>query len=170
MPSIKMATWIHGNAARAEMPTVAEAHDGAGSHFLLNHQIIIPAVGNIPAQAIFQGPRQGTNWFHFALTTPVIIDDVRPTLLRCFVLFNAVSAKVMQMDLFDGSFRFAQLPNMGQVGGNALDIANAFAFTPSAPTTVNFGLGISVKVDFFFDTSTQRDCSIWFGAVGADFA
>lgn len=170
MPSIKMATWIHGNAAQAETPPVSVAHDGAGSHFLLNHQIIIPPLGGLPAQIVFQGPRQGTNFFHFAPTTPVIIDDVRPQLLRCFVLFNAVSARVTQVDLFDGSFRFAQIPNMGQQGGNVLDIANAFPFVPSAPTTINFGLGISVKVDFFFDTSTQRDCSIWFSAVGADFA
>ena len=169
MASIKMATWIHGNAARAETPPVSEAHDGAGSHFLLNHQIIIPATGVIPAQIVFQGQRQGTNWFHFAPTTPVIIDDVRPQLLRCFVLFNAVSARVTQVDLFDGTFRFAQIPNMGQQGGNALDIANAFAFAPNAPTIVNFGLGISVKVEYFFDTSTQKDCSIWFSAVGADF-
>ena len=89
MSSIRMASWIHGNAAKAEAPTVSATNDGAGAHFLLNHQTIVPGVG-----AVFQGPRQGTNWFHFTPTTPVIIDDVRPKLARCFVLFNATSARV----------------------------------------------------------------------------
>ena len=73
------------------------------------------------------------------------------------------------MDIFDGPYRVAEIPNLGQQGSNAFDLANAFPFVPTAPLTINLGLGISVKVDFYFNTSTMENCRIWFGAVGADF-
>jgi hypothetical protein len=169
MAGIKFAAWVHGNNAQAEQPTVMAGHDGAGAHFLFNQQTIVH-LPNGTTVAVFQGPRQGTNWFHFTPTTPAVIDGARPQLTRCFVLFDATSARVTQMDLFDGATRVAQIPNPGPQAGHNLDLTDdSQLFVPPQPITIRFGLGISVKVDFFFDTSTQQNCRIWFGAAGADF-
>ncbi len=79
---LKAAMWVHGNIVQAEFP---------------ERLIVIPVVGRAGFRrgwgTLFQGPRDPrpetlTNWFHFPMPTPVILDDVRPQLVKVFVFYK----------------------------------------------------------------------------------
>jgi len=77
---LKAAMWVHRTSVQVEFP---------------ERLIAIPEVGQAGFQrgwrTLFQGPQDPnnqTNWFHFALTTPVILDDIRPQLVKVFVFLR----------------------------------------------------------------------------------
>src|SRR5262245_22758583 len=86
--ALKAAHWIHGTIVEVEDPTTTAqiVRMGDGAH-------------------IFGQPATG-GWFHFPITTPVILDDVRPPLVKVFVFFRADdSVTITNVHVFDGPTR-----------------------------------------------------------------
>jgi Family of unknown function (DUF6623) len=143
---IRSAVWIHGTSVQAEYPVPSIARKGWGTQVIGNPSIFVsqPAIGDF-----WSGPASVRNWFHFALTTPVILDDVRPRLARCFVLFFAQQAWVRAVHLWDANQKVAEFDTSGfNFTGDWMQIAPENTFSPPQPLTIAFGLGISVGVDF----------------------
>jgi hypothetical protein len=139
--STKMATWLPGNAVQPEFQPLSQ-RKMAGS-------------------AVFGGADITNNWFHFPMTTPVIIDDRRPLLDRVFVLYKMTFCAVMKVHLWSGStrigaFNVVQEPGdvrrMSPVTRNNFEARKTqFSFTEDAfidRQPVLQGLSISVNVAF----------------------
>jgi hypothetical protein len=140
--AIKMATWLHGNGAVAEFPPMAKR--------------------NMAGSAIFQGADLSTNFFHFPITTPVIIDGVRPKVVRVFVLHTLRFSEVREVELRSGLFRAARFTPASEPLAvrqrpevNRSDFVlnkSMFEFAPlDTPKQIDQGLGITLKV--FFDST-----------------
>jgi len=172
--SIKMATWLHGNGAQPEnYPYSQRRMAGSG---------------------LFGGADLTTNWFHFPISTPVIIDDQRPLLTRVFVLYRMKFCAVQAVQLWSGRERitvFSVTQEPGAIKQHADVDRSEFvegktmfsmAATYQEPKEIRQGLSISVKVKFdsteviesplvsnnFIDTFRQLG-TIEFYSAGADF-
>jgi len=140
---LKAAMWVHGNIVRAENPPDFETRRGWGIQF---------------------GGRAKINWFHIPLTTPVILDSVRPKLAKIFVFYKTNGATIKSIHVFDGPTKVKAFDGLNLSGDHSksLDASNTLAITPSL--TISSGLGLSVGVEF---GATPGD--ILFTAAGADF-
>lgn len=137
--SIKMATWIHGNAAMNEFPPRSQRRMAGSS--------------------LFGGVDLSFNWFHFPITTPVIIDDRRPLLTQVVVLYRMQFCAVEKIQIWSGSQRMAVF-NVTQESGrirNNADVLRSqfeegktlFSMARDFPNLeIRQGLSISVKVNF----------------------
>ena len=86
--SIKMAMWLHGNGAQYEnYPYSQRRMAGSG---------------------LFGGADRTKNWFHFPITTPVIVDDKRLKLTKVFVHYRLKFSIIKKVHLFDGRTRIAE--------------------------------------------------------------
>jgi len=145
--AIKLATWMNGNGALPEFPPMTQRRM-AGS-------------------CVFGATDLSTNFFHFPLTTPVIINDVRPVLARAFVLYRMKFCTVRSVQLWSGAERKAVF-NVTQESGatrNQPDVdrhqfvedKTMFTTAPRFPEPIEIrqGLSITVKVDFDSRKSVQ---------------
>jgi hypothetical protein len=167
---IKMATWLHGNGAQPEFAPFSQRRM-AGS-------------------GLFGGTDGSHNYFHFPLTTPVIVDDRRLLLSRIFVFARQRFCVLRDVYIYDADYRahhfIAQPPPLIKAINGVMQAPPdhthpRFAegltmFTPSEPLPINLGLSISVKVNFDSTvingiTSPQiRNLgAIEFHSVGADW-
>jgi hypothetical protein len=144
-PSISYASWIHGHSMQIEYPDRIASQRRAG--YSIN----------------VEGKAGTSNWFHFAIPTPVIIDDVR---LRadCVMLrftTGSVDAFVRHVHVYDGEKKIAEHNDIN------LSKENGFVrlAVPDRPQIL-WGLGISIGVAFGVES---MDHHMDFIAAGCDF-
>lgn len=152
---IKAATWVHGTIAEAEFPDrlTEIQRKGGGTTFLAK-------AGT-------------TNWFHIPITTPVILDGVRPQLTKIFVLYQAGSDSMItkphitSLHIYDGKNKVKSFDGIDLSGDHSgvLDASNTWHISP--PLTIYSGLGISVGVAF--PSGPNKTYGISFATIGADF-
>lgn len=172
MPST--ASWVHGNNAAPQfVGGISVFSPGTDQHHT-------EQVGNQPWTDIVglpQGPGKifrggpGDNFFHFTIPTPVILENVRITLERVFVLYRAdPNVTVIDVSVFDGPNRvFVSAMPTGISGrhdgaGGLADLQDNITRWNVNPVQVFWGIGISVHVRF------GGEGNITFTAAGADFA
>jgi len=153
--NIVETVWIHGVAVKAEFNDriKSTSYKGWGSSFqCLNDQ---------------------NNWFHIALTTPVIINGARPKLSKIYLLFSTESGmigeiKIHSIHLYDGKHKVRSLDNLNLSGdhSSAIDITNTIELTP--PMVIQSGLGISVGVSV--PNGPSSNFPIKFSTIGAEFS
>ena len=175
------AMWVPGTAARVEYPERLTSRPPvpAPSGFPPNpplRDIGINGAVITFSQQNFSGA-VNSNWFHFPIPTPVILNDTRLQLLRVFVLFHAQLATISRVHIWDGPNLLFELNSVGQSGDHLgqIDASNTFpmnantTFSPSPP--VFFGLNISVEVDFLPEAASNPMIRslVVFSTAGADF-
>ena len=176
-PQLKYAAWAHGVSAQVERP-----------NFLIGHRLGVCTLDDGDAWlgilrqgdgAKFYGEVNTSNWFHFALHAPVILDGIRLKLSKIFVLFacpytSAVNnpetgygTKVNSVHVWDGPTRIKTYDHLDLYGGykTIKENVNQFILEPALP--VYFGINISVGVSFVGTYSVNN--KIKFYAAGGDF-
>lgn len=146
--SIKQAMWVHGTSVQAEREGyhINRARTGWGARFA----------------------GHGSEWFHFAIPSPVIFGNKNSDLQKAFVFYTTtMAAKIVGVHLYDGKTKFKEFNGLSLSGthNDELDASNTFTV---APLHIKYGLGISVCVEFGQSTP-QGVPSITFAAAGADF-
>ena len=145
--------WTHGHTPFAETQNVQ--------------------IGSIGWGALIRAPRNSfdTEWIHYAIPTPVILNDVRPQILRVLILYDTFngttvnSGVLTNVHVWDRSNRILEINGL-ELSGNHLDLdaSNRFNF-PGGVTPV-FGVGVSIG--YHFDPA-HRDGTLLITSVGADF-
>jgi hypothetical protein len=159
--SLKTSMWVHG--------TIAEVEDATG----------IAKTARMGWGTSFTGKPGKLNWFHFPITTPAILDDIQPLLVKVYVFYFSDQSKgsgvpvIRNVQLYDGSQKIKSFDNLDLSGdhGSKQDAQNSWAVDP--PIKINHGLGVSVRVEFPTLTKPPdvpiSSMDILFTAVGADF-
>ena len=144
---LEKAMWSHGHGMAIEYPTRIKSEWRAG--------FFIRVVGN----------PNTTNWFHFAVPTPVIVNDNRLRLDSAMLRWRSGStyADVTAVHVYDGEAKIASHDGLDlsptSFGLNRFDV-------PGHPE-VKWGIGISVGVRFTGSTDAQNTMEI--AAAGCDF-
>lgn len=154
--SLKAAMWAHGTSAQVEFP----------ERLRPNNPVRRQGWGTT-----FSGPSRAENWFHFAIPTPVILDDVRPAVGKIFVFYDTHGggATLLDVHLYDGPFKFMEYSSLNLRGNHAQSIDAGNSWTVSPAHTILYGLGISVHVQFGQCIDSECDLLMTFTTVGADF-
>lgn len=144
-PRIAYASWIHGHSMQIEYPDRIASERRAGFFIMI------------------EGMPGTDNWFHFAIPTPVIINDVRlqpDSVMLCFQT-NSTDALVQHVHVYDGGTIIAEYDDLN------LSLLNSFVryAVPNNHQMV-LGLGISVGVSFGVEA---MDHHMYFAAAGCDF-
>ena len=145
------AVWVHGTAVEAEDP-------GA-----------LNGIQRVGWGTSFQGKPKAFTWFHISIPTPVIINDVRPTLEKVFVFYRTNGASIRSVHIYDGPRKIKAFDGLmleGDRSGNIVP-ANTWAFDP--PITLGFALGLSLGVQFAVGFDSPITTEILFTTAGADF-
>lgn len=149
------AMWTAGHAVTVETPK--------------NLASITPRGGGIDLS--IQPGR--SSWFHIAIPTPVISNDVRAKLFRCFLLFESPVGRGLlnNVHIFDGPTRIQEFRDLRLSGAHGVALDEGNTFTLSTPHIVLFGISIS----FFFQAATGIDSAVppillRVTTAGADFA
>jgi hypothetical protein len=132
------ASWVHGNALTVESPENLNrvGHFGWGADMSVK-------------------PGQGS-WFHIALPTPVIVSDVRSSLIRVFLLFESEQGSIRNVHVYDGSFKIQEFNDLLSEGEHRLGLDDMNTFNLAQPHSVAFGIGVS----FFFIANIGFDSAI----------
>ena len=144
--NIAEASWIHGTAIQIEVPENIE--------FVRRFGFFTRIIGR----------PNTTNWLHFAIPTPVIVNNVRKTFGPCMLRFSTggVGALVRDVHLYDGEVRV--------VAHNGVNLSGSQPFTrfgiAHAPKVL-WGVGISIGVTFGGGTAASRTMD--FISAGCDF-
>lgn len=111
------------------------------------------------------------NWFHVALTTPVIVNGSRPKLSKIYLLFStesggAASSFVSSIHLYDGKHKVRSLDNLDLSGdhSSAIDVTNSIDLAP--PMIIQSGLGISIGVHV--PSGPLSEFPVNFATIGAE--
>jgi hypothetical protein len=157
---LKAACWVNGNAVRSQDSGLwlNEIHYGEGTHFKT-------ALGpEDPAK-----PGLNTLWFHIPITTPVVVDDIRPKLGKVFLCYKTIGhSKLKALHLYDGNTKVAGWEGMSMQGDHPQTILNNNNTWILNPLTILFGLSMSVNV-WFGLTENGVIPEFVFYAAGADF-
>jgi hypothetical protein len=144
-PQISYASWIQGYAMQVENPERLDQDTRLGW------------------SAFVMGKPGTENWFHFAIPTPVIINDVRLQTDSVLLRFATGSADawVRDVHVYDGWTRIATFTDVNLFG-------QQYSVRLTVPDTppMNYGLGISVGVSFGVEA---LDHGMQFYGVGCDF-
>lgn len=147
---------IHGHSAVAEDRTWDVLHTGSAATFR-------------PSTTSFQ------NWVHLPIPTPIVLPvpfgdtgKARWAALSAYLTFSTNNAKVIAINLWDGSSRLAEFTELEDDPGSRpvtreYDIPNS----EIQIREVNTGIGISVAVRFVQGTNDPRISII---SAGFDFA
>jgi hypothetical protein len=143
--SIANASYIHGTSIQIEIPEQIEFIRRSGSFTRI------------------MGKPNTSNWFHFAIPTPVIVDNDRKQVGPIILRFRTGSTAVVRdIHIYDGETRIMAHDGVN-LSGNNLFAKFGVAHSPA----VIWGIGISIGVTFGGGTSNQR--AIDFIAAGCDF-
>jgi hypothetical protein len=153
------ASWVSGNVAQVEVP-------GASRLLVVDATPHSNVVGRRVGSGITFRSRAGqSNWFHFAIPTPVIVNDVRARLERVFVMYWIdAGARLNAVHVWDGPNPIQAYSGLGYTGAhfNDIDTQNNWA---GGGGEVRFGIGISVLVE----AQPGTDARLYFASAGADF-
>ena len=152
----------------------------------MNHIFLVPgyavraevffpdALGNIPLQhkgpsgsgETFRGKGGTDHWFHFPITTPTILNDVRLKCNLVAVTFNpdTTNAFLRRVRVFDRLNMFFESNLLAETG---TDLSNSWVFGRNLfdfPDHVVDG-SIGISVNFSFD----QDANVTFTGAGARF-
>ncbi len=158
--ALKAAFWVNGNAVRSQDSGLwlSETHFGWGTQFTTALGVEDPTK-----------PALNTLWFHIPITTPVIVDDVRPKLAKVFVCYKTVgNSKLKCLHLYDGSNKVAGWEGMSLQGDHPQKVLDQNNSWVPNPLTIYFGLSLSVNV-WFGLTENGVIPQITFYGAGADF-
>jgi hypothetical protein len=143
--NISHASWIHGHSMEIEYPDRMASAIRRGYAFQV------------------EGKPGTNNWFHFAIPTPVIIDDVRlqidSVMLR--MTTGSVDSFVRDVHIYDGEVRIAVHNDVYLMEDNGFVRFEV----PETPYLL-WGLGISLGVGFGVEMMAH---TMDFISVGADF-
>lgn len=144
-PIISYASWIHGHSMQIEYPDRIASQWRAGFGFTV------------------EGKPGTDNWFHFAIPTPVIIDDVRLRADSIMLRFStaSVDAFVRHVHIYDGETVLAAHNDIYLSGANPF----VRLAVPGRPL-MTWGIGISLGVGFGVEA---MDHHMQFIAAGCDF-
>ncbi|MEN6425812.1 MAG: DUF6623 family protein [Phycisphaerales bacterium] len=139
------ASWIHGNSMEIEYPDRIASQRHIGYYFEI------------------EGKPGLTNWFHFAIPTPVLVNDARLRIKKVMLRFTtaSVDAFVRDVHVYDGEKRIAVFDEVYLSGDNWF----AEFVLPDRPE-VRWGLGISLGVGFGVE---MMDHHMHFISAGCDF-
>ncbi len=126
-PRISYASWIHGHSLRVEFPDDLVVQRPLGFHMLV------------------EGKPGTVNWFHFAIPTPVIVNDVRLRADTVILSFETGSADALVRDvhIYDGSGKIAEFNGVNLTRENWYH-----RFEIKTRPEVWQGLGVSIGVTF----------------------
>jgi hypothetical protein len=144
-PRISYASWIHGHSMEIEYPDRIAYQRRTGMSFDL------------------EGKPGTINWFHFAIPTPVILNDVRlqaDSVLLCFWT-GSIDAFLRDVHIYDGRYRIAEFNEIYL----SQDQPSVRLTLPGAPTILQ-GLGISLGVGFGVEAMSHN---MEFYSAGCDF-
>lgn len=137
------ACWTHGHSAHAELPEALDEQRYYGFY------------------SLFRGKPDTYNWFHFAVPTPVIVDNRRLALDSVMLLFwTDPSVSVHAVHVWDANNLLKRYDGLNLTGSHwfeRFDVLN---------NRVAFGIGVSVGVRFNAGHDPRR---IIFGSCGGDF-
>jgi hypothetical protein len=143
--AISYASWIHGHSMAIEQPDLIASQWRAGFGYWI------------------EGKPGTNNWFHFAIPTPVIVNDVRLRADSVMLRFrtSSIDAIVQNVHVYDGKTKIAEYND------TKLTMENLFVrfLVPDKPLLA-WGLGISVGVGFGVEA---MDHHMEFIAAGCDF-
>lgn len=145
--ALEKAMWAHGHSMVIEYPDRIQSEWRAGFY--------IRVVG-----------RSGTtNWLHFAIPTPVIVNDNRLAIDSGLVRFRSKSshAAITNVHIFDGENRIAAHDGLN-VAPSALGMQRYAV--PGKPE-VRWGIGLTLGVRFSGSTNEQNTMEI--ASAGVDF-
>ena len=142
---IAHAMWIHGHTMQIEYPDRVASERRTG--FSIN----------------IEGKPNSTNWFHFAIPTPVIVNDVRLRADSVMLRFKTYSADawVRDVHVYDGETRIAV---HDKVNLSKDHLFERF-YIPDRPEVL-WGIGISIGVACGVE---MMDHHMEFFAAGCDF-
>ena len=142
---IAHAMWIHGHSMQIEYPERLASQWRAGFSITV------------------EGKPSSTNWFHFAIPTPVIVNDVRLRADSVILRFKtaSVDAWVRDVHVYDGETRIAV---HDKVNLSRDHLFERF-YIPDRPE-VQWGIGISIGVACGVES---MDHHMEFFAAGCDF-
>ena len=140
------AMWIHGNTMQIEHPEHVDSVWRAGFYIRVD------------------GKPGRDNWFHFAIPTPVIVNDYRLRAGSVLIRFKtgSVDASVRAVHVYDGERPIAR--------HDGLNLAprqwHTEQFDVPGNPEIRWGLGISIGVGFGVESLSHR---IEFSSAGCDF-
>jgi hypothetical protein len=143
------AYWVHGTAVQMEREGyfVSKQYSGCAAKF--NTHL--------------------SEWFHFAIPTPVIIDGHRPKLKKVFVFYQTTgTAKLTAIHVYDAGKKIKAWDDLSLTGDHSVKIDEKNSWNIAPALTVYYGLGLSVNVNFGSPTPGKVP-GIWFMTAGADF-
>jgi len=139
------ASWIHGTSMQIEYPERIASQWRAGFYFRV------------------EGKSGTENWFHFAIPTPVIINDIRLRIDAAILRFTTGSADAFVRDVhvYDGEVLIAVHNDVNLSGENGF----VRLLVPDRPEVL-WGIGISIGVGFGVEMMSHR---MEFISAGCDF-
>jgi peptidoglycan hydrolase-like protein with peptidoglycan-binding domain len=144
--SVAEASWVHGTAVNVEQQENIESMRRFGFFTRL--------VGKPNTQ----------NWFHFAIPTPVVVNDDRKVVGPCMLRFQTggASAVVRDVHIYDGEVRVAAHDSVNLSGSRPFT-----RFGVAHAPEVLWGVGISIGVTYGRGTAAQRTIDLI--SAGCDF-
>ena len=145
--AIEKAMWAHGHGMVIEFPDRIASERKLGFYYRV------------------VGKRDTTNWFHFAIPTPVIVDDNRLSIDSAMLRFRSksTSADVTAVHVYDGEVKI--------LNRNGLNLSpvnfGRQRFNIRPRKNVKWGIGLSVGVRFSGNTNAKN--TIEFASAGVDF-
>jgi subtilisin family serine protease len=140
---IAHANWIHGTSVEVEYPDRLNLFSKKGFYTLV------------------EGKPDTTNWFHFALPTPVIVDNKRLKLESVILMFvTQPDAVVTNVHIYDGYQKIEAFDSLSMTGSHLFerfDVLNLL---------VRYGIGISIGVKFGKQSTNNL---MAFVSAGGDF-
>jgi hypothetical protein len=148
--ALKAAMWVHGNIVEVQLPAlVFQGRFDWGTKYSALRD-------------------RHDNWFHFSMPTPVIVDDIRPPLVKIFVFYNAEFATIREVRARDGPREVKRFDNLNLTGDHSFNIDSSNSWVIDPPITILFGLGISLRATISPDVESPPRGLI-FTTAGADF-
>ena len=146
--AISYASWIHGHSLAVEAPEKLVSQWRAGFGLVIDGQM-------------------GTeNWLHFAIPTPVILNDVRLQVDSIMLRFTTGSADAYVRDVYvyDGERPIASFT--GITNGAPQQFDPILRLPLDSKPYMGYGLGISIGVTFGIQAMSHQ---MWFSSAGCDF-
>ena len=141
------AMWIHGHSMQIEYPDRVDSVRRAGFYIRIEGK---PGMGN---------------WFHFAIPTPVMVNDNRLRVGSVLIRFRTGSgdAFVSAVHVYDGERRIARHDNLHLAPGKW----HTERFDVPGDPEIRWGLGISIGVGFGVEQMISHRME--FSSAGCDF-